>query len=324
MTRTEKEGGVSMALAIVHDRFGEPEVLHPTEIPAPVPGPGEIAVRVEAAGVNPIEWKLRSGLRPSPPIDEPRRVGSDGAGVVTAVGEGVDGFRPGDAVAFVGARGAYASHTIVDASRAFPRPAGVTAAQGAALGVPVGTAYQTLRSLGVGPGDTLLLHGGSGAVGQAAIQFAVLWGASVVATSSPRRADAVRALGAAPVEYGDGLADRVRRVAPGGVTVAIDAAGTDEALAVSLELVPDRRRIATLVRGRDAAGLGIRGFSGGSPEPLSAQQQAWRVEAVPVALALLAAGRFTVELGPAFPLAEAAAAHRAVEAGTDGKVTLVP
>jgi enoyl reductase len=200
----------------------------------------------------------------------------------------------------------------------------VSAAEGAALGIPVGTAYQALRSLGVGPGDTLLVHGGSGSVGQAIIQFAVLWGATVVATSSERRVDRVRELGATPVVYGEGLADRVRAAAPQGVTVAIDAAGTDEALQTSLELVADRGRIVTLVRGRDAASLGIRAFAGGSPGPLTPQQLRWRGEAVPVTLALLAAGRFSIELGPSFPLADAADAHRLVESGVDGKVTLVP
>ena len=168
------------------------------------------------------------------------------------------------------------------------------------------------------------MHAGSGAVGQALIQYAVLWGAAVVATSSDRRSGIVRALGATPVAYGDGLIDRVRAAAPQGVTVAIDAAGTDEALDASLALVADRARIATLVRGKDAAGLGIRAFSGGSPVPLTTQQQAWRAEAVPVTLALLAAGRFRVEIGPSFPLADATEAHRAVESGADGKVTLVP
>ncbi|MCW3491860.1 quinone oxidoreductase family protein [Microbacterium sp. SSM24] len=313
-----------MTTAIVYSEFGGPEVLHSIDIDAPAPGAGQLAIRVEAAGVNPIDAKLRSGARPSGPIDEPRRVGSDGAGVVTAVGEGVDGFRAGDAVVFSGARGAYATDVVIDAARVHSRPAHVSPAQGAALGIPIGTAYQALRSLAVGPDDTLLLHAGSGAVGQAAIQFAVLWGATVIATTSGRRADAVRALGATPVEYGDGLAERVRALAPNGVTVALDAAGTDEALQTSIELVSDRTRIATLVRGRDAASLGIRAFSGGSPTPLTPQQLAWRDEAVPVALALLAAGRFDVELGPSLPLADAAEAHGLVEQGADGKITLVP
>lgn len=313
-----------MTTAIAYTEFGSPDVLHEITVPDAAPGAGEVAIRVEAAGVNPIDAKLRSGLRRSAPISEPRRVGADGAGVIGAVGDGVDGFRVGDAVVFGGATGAYASEVVVGAAHVFARPPQVSAAQGAALGVPVGTAYQTLRSLGIGPRDTLLVHAGSGSVGQALIQYAVLWGATVIATSSERRSDRVRALGATAVAYGDGLVDRVRAAAPQGVTAAIDAAGTDEAIEASLELVADHHRIATLVRGRDAAGLGIRAFSGGSPEPLTAQQQAWRTEAVPVTLALLAAGRFSVELGPSFPLADAAEAHRAIERGVDGKITLVP
>lgn len=313
-----------MADAIVYTEFGGPEVLTLSQIPIPVPGAGEIALRVEAAGVNPIDWKLRSGLRPSGPIVEPRGVGSDAAGVVTALGDDVEGFRVGDPVVVVGAQGAYASDIVVPAAKAHPRPPQVTAAQGAAVGVPAGTAYQSLRSLAVGAGDTLLVHGGSGAVGQAAIQFAVLWGATVIATASPRRFDRVRALGATPVEYGDGLEDRVRAAAPKGVTVILDAAGTDDALAASVRLLDDKSRIATIVRGRDAAGLGIRAFAGGSPEPLTAQQLTWRAEAIPVTLALIAAGRFTIELGPTVPLADAPEAHRLVQEGVDGKVVLAP
>ncbi|MCC2030785.1 quinone oxidoreductase family protein [Microbacterium allomyrinae] len=313
-----------MSLAIAYTQFGGPEVLHEIEIPAPAPRAGQVAIRVEAAGVNPIDWKIRKGVRPSGEITTPRRVGSDGAGIVTALGEGVDGFRVGEPVVFSGASGAYASDIAVAAEGVHPRPAAVSAVEGAAIGVPVGTAYQTLRSLAVGPGDTLLVHGGSGSVGQALIQYAVLWGATVIATSSPRRFERVRALGAIPIAYGEGLANRVRDAAPDGVTVAIDAAGTDEALQTSIDLVPDLARVATLVRGRDAAALGIRAFSGGSPVPLTAQQQAWRVEAVPVTLALLAAGRFSLELGPSFTLDDAADAHRVVESGVDGKVTLVP
>jgi NADPH2:quinone reductase len=312
-----------MSSAIVYTAFGDPGVLRLVDIDTPAPGPGQLGIRVEAAGVNPIDAKLRSGLRPSGPIAEPRRVGADGAGVVTATGDGVEGFRPGDAVVFFGGAGAYASDVILPADRVLPRPPGVDAATGAAIGIPVSTAYQALRSLAVGPGDTLLLHAGSGAVGQAAVQFAVLWGARVIATASPARAARVAQLGAEPVAYGAGLTERVREIAPD-ITVALDAAGTDEALQTSLDLVADRDRIATLVRGKDAAGLGIRAFSGGSPVPLSARAQAWRAEAIPVTLALLAAGRFDVELGPALPLAEAAEAHRRVEAGVAGKITLTP
>lgn len=313
-----------MASAITYSALGGPEVLTLTEIDVPAPGSGEVAVRVEAAGVNPLDLKLRAGVRPSPPITQPRRVGFDGAGVVTAVGDDVDGLRVGDAVAIAGATGVYASEIVVPASTLTPRPSSVSAETAAALGIPAGTAYQTLRSLAVTDRDTVLVHAGSGAVGQLIVQFATLWGARVIATSSRRRAERVERLGAVPVEYGEGLSDRVRAAAPHGVNVAIDAAGTDEALASSLELIADRSRIVTLVRGADAAGLGIVAFSGGSPQPLTSAQLALRAEAMPVSLQLLAAGALDVELGPRFALEDAAEAHRAVADGVAGKVVLVP
>ncbi|WP_314429927.1 NADP-dependent oxidoreductase [Microbacterium lacticum] len=313
-----------MGTAIAYTELGGPEVLTVIDIHVPAPGPGEVAVRVEAVGVNPLDLKLRAGLRPSPPITEPRRVGSDAAGVVTTVGDGVEGYRPGDAVIVTGAQGAYATDLVVPAAHVVRRPEGVSAAQGAALGIPVGTAYQTVRSLAIGPDDTVLVHAASGSVGQAVVQFARLYGATVLGTTSDRRADRVAALGATTLPYGPDVVSRVRELAPQGVTVAIDLVGTDEALAQSIELVSDKTRIATLVRGADAAGLGIRAFSGGSPEPLTDQQKAWRAEAIPVAAALIAHGDFSVELGPQLPLADAAEAHRLVDAGADGKVVLLP
>ena len=313
-----------MGTAIAYTELGGPEVLTVIDIDVPAPGPGEVAVRVEAVGVNPLDLKLRAGLRPSPPITEPSRVGSDAAGVVTAVGDGVEGYRPGDAVIVTGAQGAYATDLVVRAAHVVRRPEGVSAAQGAALGIPVGTAYQTVRSLAIGPDDTVLVHAASGSVGQAVVQFARLYGATVLGTTSDRRADRVAALGATTLPYGPDVVSRVRELAPQGVTVAIDLVGTDEALAQSIELVSDKTRIATLVRGADAAGLGIRAFSGGSPEPLTDQQKAWRGEAIPVAAALIAHGDFSVELGPQLPLADAAEAHRLVDAGADGKVVLLP
>lgn len=313
-----------MSTAIAYTELGGPEVLTTIEIEVPAPGPGEVALRVEAVGVNPLDLKLRAGLRPSPPITEPRRIGSDAAGIITAVGDGVEGYRPGDAVIVAGARGAYATDLVVPVAQVVRRPEKVSAAQGAALGIPIGTAYQTVHSLAIGPEDTVLVHAASGSVGQAVVQFARLSGATVLGTTSDRRAERVAALGATPLPYGPGVVDRVHELAPQGVTVAIDLVGTDEALAQSIALVRDRSRIATLVRGADAAGLGIRAFSGGSPDPLTAQELAWRREAIPVAAALIAAGAFTVEIGPEVPLADAAEAHRLVDKGTDGKVVLRP
>lgn len=314
-----------MARAIVYTEIGTPDVLQLVDIPDPGAGPGEVVVRIEAAGVNPLDAKLRRGARPSPPITEPRRVGFDGAGTVESIGDDVTGFAVGDRVAIRETVGTYATHLAVTAERLSPLPDAVTAAEGASLGIPIGTAYQCLRSLGVGTGDALLVHAGSGAVGQAAIQFAVSWGATVVATGSPARHAQLRELGAIPVAYGDGLADRVREAAPDGVTVALDCIGTDEAIEVSKQFVADPERIATIVRGPDADALGIRAFSGGSPKPLTSEELAWRAEAVPVAIALLAEGDFQIELGPELPLAEASRAHELIEENaTRGKIILVP
>lgn len=314
-----------MARAIVYTEIGTPDVLHLVDIPDPVAAPGEVVVRIEAAGVNPLDAKLRRGARPSPPIVEPRRVGFDGAGVVAALGEGVTGFAVGDRVAISNVLGTYATALSVPVSRLVRLSDGVTMAEGASLGIPIGTAYQCLRSLGVGQGDTLLVHAGSGAVGQAAVQFAALWGATVIATGSPARFEQLRALGAIPVAYGEGLVERVREAAPDGITVALDCIGTDEAIQASLQLVADRDRIATIVRGPDAADFGIRAFSGGSPVPLTEQELAWRDEAVPLAVNLIEAGDLQVELGPELPLAEASRAHELIEQhAARGKIVLVP
>lgn len=314
-----------MARAIVYTEFGSPDVLHLIEVPDPIALDGEAVVRIEAAGANPIDAKLRSAKRPSPPITEPRAVGFDGAGVIESLGDDVDGFAVGDRVAIRDTLGTYASLLAVPVEKLVALPDAVTAAEGAGIGIPAGTAYQALRSLGLAEGDVLLVHGGSGSVGQAAVQFAVAWGATVIATASPARHDQLRELGATPVAYGDGLLERVREAAPDGVTVVLDCAGTDEAIDVSLELVADRDRIATIVRGPDAASFGIRAFSGGSPTPLSEQELAWRAEALGATVELLAAGDFVIELGPELPLAEAAQAHELMESGAaSGKIILVP
>ncbi|WP_341954798.1 NADP-dependent oxidoreductase [Microbacterium sp. LWH13-1.2] len=314
-----------MARAIVYTEFGSPDVLHLIETPDPIALSGEAVVRIEAAGVNPIDAKLRGAKRPSPPITEPRGVGFDGAGVIESLGAGVDAFAVGDRVAIRDTVGTYSSLLAVPVEKLVALPDAVTSAEGAGIGIPAGTAYQVLRSLGLAQGDVLLVHGGSGSVGQAAVQFAVAWGATVIATASPARHDQLRELGATPVSYGDGLLERVREAAPDGVTVALDCAGTDEAIETSLELVADRDRIATIVRGPDAASFGIRAFSGGSPTPLTEQELAWRAEALQATVDLLAAGDFTIEVGPELPLAEAAQAHELVESGAaSGKIVLIP
>ena len=314
-----------MARIVQYRRIGGPEVLEVVDVPEPEAPEGGLVVAIRAAGVNPIEWKIRSGVRPSPPLTEPRRLGSDGAGVVTAIGAGVDGWRIGDEVAVQGASGTYGTSVVVRPEDLDAKPSSVSFEQAAALGIPIGTAYQAVVSLGVAEGSTFLVHAGAGAVGQAAVQFARERGARVIATASPANHERLRALGAEPVAYGPGLLARLREAAPDGVDRVLDAAGTDEAVAASLALVEDPQHVGTVVVGARAAELGIRAWSGGNPVPLTPAELALRRKAIPHALRLLAESRFTVELGPRFALEDVVEAHRASEDGhVRGKILLVP
>lgn len=314
-----------MAKRVQYERFGGPEVLEVVEVETPHAPDGGVVVKVRAAGVNPIDGKIRSGLRPSGPITGPRGVGTDAAGVVAELGAGASGWNVGDEVVVRGAHAAYATHLTASTGQLVRKPSAVTWEQAAAIGVPVSTAYQALRSLGVAPGSTLLIHGGSGSVGRAAIQLARRDGVTVVVTASPVNHASLRALGAIPVAYGPGLAGRLREAAPEGYDRILDAIGTDEALEASFELIDDRSHIGTIVMGAKAAGLGILAWAGGNPLPLTPEEQAWRAEAYEVALDLIARGEFVVEIARTFPLSEAADALRLVESGhPGGKVILVP
>lgn len=317
-----------MATIVQYQELGGPEVLELVEVPTPHAAAGELVVEVRAAGVNPIDWKLRSGLRGGQPggrLPEPRRVGSDGSGVIVEVGDGVDGWSVGDEVVVTGANGSYATHLVVEPRQIIRKPANLSFEEAAAIGIPVSTAYQALRSLGVTQGTTLLIHGGSGAVGHAAVQFARAWGATVIATASERNHDRLRELGATPVVYGPGLLERIREAAPQGVDRVLDAIGADEALEASFALVDDRRHIGTIVVGAKAAELGIQAWSGGNPKPLTEQEQLWRADAIPAVAELVEQGGFSFEIGTVRPLSEAAAAHRESESGhPSGKLILVP
>ena len=311
------------ATVVQYSRVGGPEVLEFASIARPEPSVGEVLVEVLAIGVNPIDGKLRAGIRKSPPITEPRRTGSDASGVIVELGDGVEDWAVGDEV-IVSTSGAYATFLAVGVDRLDRKPGEWSFEQAAAVGIPVSTAYQALRSLSVAAGQTLLVHAGSGAVGQAAIQFAVAWGATVVATASEPRHERVRELGATPVEYGPGLVARVRAAAPQGIDVVLDAAGTDEALSASFELVGDRDRIGTIVVGARAEELGIRAWSGGNPVPLSDEEQRLRREGVGAAAALAAQGKFDVEVAEALPFDRAAEAQRRIESGeARGKIVLL-
>ncbi|MFB2599973.1 NADP-dependent oxidoreductase [Herbiconiux sp. P17] len=313
------------AAQIHYTEFGGPEVLSYVEVPVPSAPEGGVVVETRAIGVNPIDSKLRSGARASAPLTAPRVPGSDASGVVVEVGAGVDDWVVGDDVVLRGAHGAYATHVVASASQLVRKPAGVGWNEAAAVGVPTSTAYQALRSLGVEVGSVVLVHAGSGAVGQAAIQFARNWGATVIATGGERNQARMGELGAIPVEYGPGLLQNIRAAAPGPIDIVLDGAGTDEALEASFALVADRSHIGTIVVGARAAELGIQAWSGGNPLPLTAEEQRLRAESYAVTLELLELGDFEVEIGARYPLSAAAEAQRANMSGEHrGKIILDP
>jgi NADPH2:quinone reductase len=326
MARADGAVGVAMSLVAVATAFGGPEVLSIIEVPTPEPGPGEARIAVRAIGVNPIDYKSYSGAFGADPARLPLRLGSEAAGVVTAAGPDAIGpagpVSVGDEVIAYRAPGAYAAELVLPAQALVPKPAGLDWAPAAGLMLTGATAWHALAAADAGAGDTVLVHGASGGVGLIVVQLAVARGATVLATASPARHDVLRELGAIPVAYGDGLADRVRAVAPEGVDVALDLIGTDEAIDVSLELVANRGRIVTIASFKRGLELGIK-VLGGAPgaDPGTEIREAARLE-----LARLAGNQaLRVVVAQTFPLADVAGAHRAIMTGhTSGKIALIP
>ncbi|TDD56514.1 NADP-dependent oxidoreductase [Nonomuraea terrae] len=292
---------------------GGPEALKVMELPAPQAGPGQVRVRVRAAGVQPFDAAVRAGWLPPylPDLPYPRVPGNEFAGVVDQVGPGVTGVAAGDEVLGFSRLFAYAECVVVPATDVAPKPAGVPWEVAGGLTAAVQTAELAIDGIGLADGETLLVHGAAGAVGTAAVQIARRRGATVIGTAREANHDHLRSLGAVPVVYGEGLADRVRALATGGVDAALDGAG-GHALDVSLELVADRRRIVTLVEHGKAAQLGVRVVQG--------ERTAERLGRY---AALYAQGEFVFPVRRAYPLEDAAGAHREIETGHGrGKVVI--
>jgi NADPH:quinone reductase len=315
-----------MTRAVVATAFGGPEVLAVMQTPVGPPGPGEVLISVRAAGTNPVDYKRYSGAMGQDPAQLPMRLGSEAAGVVTEVADGTEGpgglVRAADEVVAYRITGAYADDVVVPASSVIPKPSTLSFEEASGMMLTGVTATHALAVVRVGAGETVLVHGGAGGVGLMAVQLAVDAGARVIGTASESGHGLVREFGAEPVMYGAGLEERVRALAPGGVDAAVDCAGGDEALDVSLALVPDRGRIVTIVASRRAFDAGIK-VIGGAPgaDPGTEIRSAARLE-----LARLAEdGKLRVVVAAVYPLAEAAAAHRALATGhTHGKIVLVP
>jgi enoyl reductase len=303
-----------MSATVVFDGYGGPEVLHLVDLPVPVPGPGQVRVAVRAAGVQPADAMLRSGrFRQWSPATFPQRLGNEFAGVVDAVGDGVTAWTVGDDVIGWVAAAAYAEHVLAEQTDMAPKPADLGWPEAGVLSASGQTAASVLTQLGVAAGDVVLIHAAAGGVGSYAVQIAAARGATVVGTASASNHGYLTDLGAVPVEYGDGLVERVRAVAPR-VDVALDASGTIEALTASLELVGSAQRIATIAYQPAADELGIRRLgTRRSPAQLGE-------------LARMAAeGALRVQIQARYPLAQAARAHRDIETRhVRGKVVLLP
>ncbi|HEY2194241.1 MAG TPA: NADP-dependent oxidoreductase [Actinomycetospora sp.] len=252
--------------AVQYARYGGPEVLEIVEREDPQPGPGQVRLAVRAASVNPIDWKLRSGgMASSDAPDRPVIAGVDLAGTVEAVGEGVTAFGVGDEVLGHAKGGAYAEKALADTSALAPRPGGLSWEVAGALPVVTTTAYRGLALLGLGEGDdtagkVLVVNGASGGVGVVATQVAVARGVTVIGTASERHQDDVEALGATPVVYGEGLADRVRTITDH-VDAAFDTAGKG-ALGDLVALTGSADRVITIAD-PDAAKYDVK-FTGGA------------------------------------------------------------
>ena len=301
--------------------FGGPEVLAVVEMPTPLPQEGEVIVRVRAAGVNPVDRKMYSGAFHGANTDLPS-IGLECAGVVEAIGPQVTTAAIGDEVIVYPVTGAYADVVCVPATSLLPKPLSLSWPEAGGLLLAGTTAAHALHAAAVAGDDTVLVHGGAGAVGLMAVQLARGLGAHVVATASPRNHGLLRELGATPVTYGPGLLDRVRQATAGGVDAAIDTVGTDEALDVSLAVVSDPRRIASIAGSERRNGTGIAQLGyGPGQDPGFAVRNAAREGLVERA----GAGSHRVLVAATLPLTEAARAHEMVQsAHAPGKIVLLP
>lgn len=314
-----------MPTQIIATAFGGPEVLAAAHQPVPAPGPGQVTIAVRAAGMNPIDHKRYSGAFGTDASTLPQPVGTEVAGVVTAVGEGArcraGAVSVGDEVIAYPITGGYADAVTVEAAALTPKPAGMTFEAAAGLMLAGTTAVHALTAVGVIGGTTVLVHGASGGVGLIAAQVAVADGATVIGTAAVRHHDRLRALGVVPVAYGEGLAERVREAAPQGIGAAIDCVGNDEAVDVSLALLRDPQQLVTIAAWQ-RLGEGMKAV-GGRP---GTDPGTWIRDAARLRLtALVDDGVLEVAVARAFALTEAAEATRLLAGGhAGGKVVLVP
>lgn len=300
---------------------GDSDVFVFEEYAVPAPEPGEVTIEVRAAGMNPADAKH---VARGNTADFPRAIGYEVAGVVTAVGAdtriGSGPVEVGDEVLAFRISGGWATDLTVPARDVFAKPASLSFGEAANLLLAGCTAAEMLHVTRVGEGNTVLVHGASGAVGVSVLQQAALSGARVIGTASERRLDVVTRFGGVPVTYGEGLEERVRRAAPEGVVAALDCVGTDEAVDVSLAMVTERDRIVTIAAAERAKAEGITTIAGAMPA-----SKAYRDSVRARLVRWAGEGRVVVPVARTFPLADAReATELLMSQHPGGKLVLQP
>jgi NADPH:quinone reductase-like Zn-dependent oxidoreductase len=291
-----------MSNAVVMTGYGPPEVLKWAAVPLPEPGPGQIRIKVQAAGISPTDLALRAGYLTAFPLPPDAVLGFEAAGTVDAAGPGVTGTWPGDAVtALLLSLGGYAQYAV--ASIWTGKPELVSWLDAAALPSWAEAAVRVLRQLDVQSGETMLLFGGGGSVGIIATQLAVARGITVISAVGEHDEALARELGATPVRYGPGVAGRVRAAGP--VDAVFDAAGQG-VLADAIALAGGPQRVITL-SDPAAADFGVT-LSEAEPDHAPA--------ALEETMALLAGGTLRLRAHQTMPMPQAAEAHRQLETGT--------
>jgi NADPH:quinone reductase-like Zn-dependent oxidoreductase len=294
-------------------RFGGPEVLEIVDLPDPHPGPGQVRIVVRAAGISATDPKLRAGTLTFG-AKLPQTTGSDIAGVVDEVGEGVTDVAVGDRVFGISDGNAGAAELALLTFRAIIPPS-LGFVDAAGIPVALETATRALDQLGVASGSTLFINGATGGIGSAAVQLAVARGARVIGAASAANHNYLSLLGAEPVTYGEGMAERVRALAPGGVDAALDAVGNG-VLPQLIDLAGGPQNVVTLADFDGAKEHGVR-FSNGFTD-------GQRFDSLATVGELIEAGRFWLPVDRTFPLADIAEAHRTSENGhVRGRLVLV-
>jgi NADPH2:quinone reductase len=306
-----------MARAVRFDHYGHGDVLYVADVEVPLPAPGEVVVRVRAAGINPGEMAIRSGaLAQMFPATFPSGEGSDLAGVVSAIGGGVTEFAVGDEVlGWSETRSSHAEYTAVPISQLIPKPTELSWEVAGSLYVIACTAYAAVRAVAVQPGDVVAVSAAAGGVGSVVVQFLRTKGATVLGIASPTNHEWLSAHGVIPIAYGDGLADRLKAAAPNGIAAFIDLFGPDY-VQLAADLGIKRERIETIISREKAAELGTK--VEGSGDASTTQVLSEMTD-------LVSSGQIEIPIAATYPLEKVRDAFAELEARhTHGKIVLIP